>query len=140
MTEGLPSLRSRLLAATEQRCGYCRAHQQHIYEPLHIEHIFPRARGGINDEGNLWLACSLWNRYKSDQTHGRDPLTGRRVRLFHPRHQRWQRHVSWSADGTEILGRTVCGRATVEALQLNNDLAVLVRAHWCRVGWHPPQE
>jgi hypothetical protein len=99
-----------------------------------------RACGGSNDEANLWLACALCNRGKRDQTHGQDPVTGRRVRLFNPRRQQWKRHVQWSADGTEIIGRTVCGRATVAALHLNSDLAVLVRTNWIKAGWHPPMD
>ena len=112
----------------------------YVYDTLHIEHITPRVRGGSNEEANLWLACGLCNRAKREQTHGRDPVTGRRVRLFHPRRQQWQRHFQWSADGTEIIGRTVCGRATVAALHVNSDLAVLVRLHWIKVGWHPPTD
>jgi len=42
--------------------------------------------------------------------------------------------------GTEITGRTVCGRATVAALHLNSDLAVLVRMNWIKAGWHPPTD
>lgn len=138
MTERVATLRSRLVAETGNRCGYCRAQQQYLYEPLHIEHILPRARGGRSDQTNLWLACSLCNRYKSDHTHGQDPVTGRRVRLFNPRRQQWKRHFRWSTHGTELLGRTVCGRATVAVLQCNNDLAILVRRNWLQAGWHPP--
>jgi hypothetical protein len=78
--------------------------------------------------------------YKSDKTHGRDPQTNQRVRLFNPRTQSWSQHFRWSEDGTEIIGRTVCGRATVEALNLNNPLAVNVRHNWVSVGWFPPQQ
>ena len=140
MTDKDTTLRKRLVDQAGNRCGYCRAHQQYIYETLHIEHIEPRARGGSNAEENLWLACSLCNRAKSDQTHARDSVTGRRVRLFNPRRQQWKRHFQWSEDGTEIMGRTVCGRATVEALQMNCDLAVLVRMNWVKVGWYPPTD
>jgi hypothetical protein len=140
VTDASAALRARLVAQAGNRCGYCRAHQYYIYEPLHLEHIVPRARGGRTEETNLWLACSLCNRYKSDQTHGWDPVTGRRVRLFNPRRQQWSRHFRWSAEGTEAIGQTVCGRATVAALQINNDLAVLVRLQWITVGWHPPRD
>jgi hypothetical protein len=34
----------------------------------------------------------------------------------------------------------MCGRATVEALQMNSDLATLVRMNWIKVGWHPPTD
>jgi geranylgeranyl pyrophosphate synthase len=58
--------------------------------------------------------------------------------LFNPRRQKWSRHFVWSEDGTLIIGKTACGRATVVALQLNNPIAVLVRQQWVAVGWHPP--
>jgi 5-methylcytosine-specific restriction endonuclease McrA len=35
---------------------------------------------------------------------------------------------------------TRCGRATVEALRLNRELAVLTRRRWVSVGWHSPSE
>jgi hypothetical protein len=74
------------------------------------------------------------------QTHARDPMTGRRVRIFDPRRQRWSRHFLWSDDGTRVLGRTATGRATVVALQLNNVIAVTVRHEWVAIGWHPPDD
>ncbi|WP_260441293.1 HNH endonuclease [Microcystis sp. M31BS1] len=35
---------------------------------LEIEHIIPKAKGGSDDEYNLWLACRLCNGYKGRQT------------------------------------------------------------------------
>jgi hypothetical protein len=100
----------------------------------------PQARGGTSEEENLWLSCRLCNSYKGTQTHGRDPLTGRRIRLFNPRRQNWNRHFVWSKNGTRVIGRTACGRATVNALQLNNIFAVMVRRQWVAAGWHPPEK
>lgn len=105
---------------------------------LQIDHIQPVAKGGADSEDNLCLACELCNQYKWTQTKGRDPKTGKMLPLFNPHQQRWAEHFSWSADGTEIVGQTACGRATVEALRLNSTLAVLVRHNWVRAGWHPP--
>jgi hypothetical protein len=105
---------------------------------LEIDHIIPKVHGGGDEEANLWLACRLCNSFKGTQMEARDPLHGRRVRLFNPRRQRWSRHFQWSEDGTRIIGRTACGRATVLALQLNHVIAVLVRREWVSAGWHPP--
>lgn len=132
------TLRDRIREQAENRCGYCRSHQDYLPWTLEIEHIVPVSRGGSDDEANLWLACHSCNLYKGAKTHGFDPLTGRRVRLFNPRAQRWSRHFRWSDDGTQILGRTACGRVTVIALNLNNLIAVTVRRHWVAAGWHPP--
>ncbi len=71
--------------------------------------------------------------------HAVEPKTGQRVQLFNPRQQRWSEHFQWSDDGTQIIGRTACGRATVIALQLNNLIAVTVRQQWVMAGWHPPE-
>lgn len=126
--------------AAGNRCGYCLAHQDYVLGRLEIEHIIPVAAGGSDDESNLWLACRLCNLHKGVQTHALDPQTGHLVKLFNPRTQVWSRHFAWSTDGTWIIGLTPCGRATAEALQLNDRLAVRVRSHWVRAGWHPPTD
>jgi hypothetical protein len=82
----------------------------------------------------------MCNNAKRAQTHAVDPSTGRRVRLFNPRLQRWSRHFAWSDDGTQVIGRTPTGRASVVAIQLNNLIAVLVRRSWVSAGWHPPHD
>lgn len=133
-------VRERIRTEAQDRCGYCQSHQKYVLGPLEIDHIHPQARGGTDDEENLWLACRMCNAYKGTQTHARDPVTGRRVKLFNPRRQRWSTHFMWSEDRTKVLGRTVCGRATVVALQLNNVLAVMVRREWVAAGWHPPDD
>lgn len=107
--------------------------------PMHVEHIIPKAAGGPSTEENLWLACPLCNGYKGTQTHGTDPESGEQVSLFNPRRQTWREHFRWSEDGTLITGQTACGRATVVALQLNNEHLVRARRRWVMAGWHPPE-
>jgi hypothetical protein len=116
------------------------ARQEYVPWTLEIEHIVPKSKGGTDDEENLCLACRSCNLFKGNQTHGRDPLTGRLVRLFNPRRQRWQRHFRWSEDGVFVIGRTACGRATVVVLNLNNLVAITVRRNWIAAGWHPPAD
>ncbi len=124
----------------QNRCGYCRSLQKYVLGMLEIDHIIPKAKGGTDDESNLWLACRLCNNFKATQTHRQDPETNRQVKLFNPRTQQWNKHFTWSEDGTHIIGLTACGRATVLALQLNNTCALMVRQQWISAGWHPPQE
>ncbi len=134
------SLRQRLRNAARDRCGYCLSAQRYMMSRLEIEHLIPRALGGNDGESNLWLSCGLCNRYKGPQTAGYDPIGNLRVPLFNPRTQVWSEHFRWSPDGTLIMGVSPTGRATVEALRLNNELAVEVRRNWVLAGWHPPQE
>src|SRR5262245_14856831 len=139
-----PQIAERVLArvrkAAGNRCGYCLAPQHYVLQVLEIEHIVPTAKGGANHEANLWLACRLCNNAKGTKTHGVDHETNRRVRLFNPRKQRWQRHFYWSQDFVRVIGRTACGRAAVAALNLNNEIALAVRQNWVRAGWHPPKD
>jgi hypothetical protein len=108
---------------------------------LEIEHILPLAKGGSNDESNLWLACPICNGYKSDKITGIDPESGEVVPLFNPRLQTWSEHFRWSEDGLCIIGLTPVGRATVAALHLSDDPDALeVRSHWISAGWHPPED
>ncbi len=133
-------VRARVRIQAKNQCGYCRSLQKYVLGVLEIEHIIPKALGGTDDEENLWLSCRLCNSFKGVQTHGRDPVTNRKVKLFNPRQQKWSRHFAWTNNGTHIMGLTACGRATVLALQLNNTYAVTVRQAWVSVGWHPPTE
>ena len=107
-----------------ERCGYCLSPQQLVMGQLEIEHLIPRARGGRDEASNLWLSCSLCNRYKGAQVEAADPLTGDIVPLYNPRTNNWHEHVNWSADGAKVIGLTSIGRATVVALKLNNEVAV----------------
>jgi hypothetical protein len=110
-----------------------------VLGPLEIEHIVPRAKRGSDAISNLWLSCRLCNNYKGTRIDGLDPRSGRRDRLYNPRRQRWSDHFKWSDDGLKIVGLTPRGRATAIAFQLNNVIAVLVRAEWIAAGWHPPR-
>jgi len=88
---------------------------------------------------NLRLACAWCNSFKGAKTHAPDPETGQEAPLFNPRTQRWSEHFRWSDDGAEIIGLTPTGRATVQALQLNNAFIVPARRRWVLAGWHPPE-
>jgi len=132
-------VRERVYQQAGGRCGYCRSRQEYVWGKLEIEHIIPVALGGTDDEENLWLACRPCNLHKSDQTKAQDPLTGQIVSLINPRAQSWGDHFSWSHDGTQVIGLTSIGRATVVALQLNDSLFVAIRRRWIEVGWHPPK-
>ena len=140
MSQISETIRSNVRAAAQNQCGYCRSLQKYVLGVLEIDHIIPKAAGGSDEEDNLWLACRLCNSYKGTQTQGQDPITQKKVGLYHPRRQKWSSHFTWSEDGTRILGLTACGRATAIALKLNNPYAVAVRQAWVSAGWHPPEE
>jgi len=67
-----------------------------------------------------------------------DPDSGAEVPLFNPRQDDWCEHFVWSVDGLLIIGLTPMGRATVEALALNRERVINIRAADQIVGRHPP--
>lgn len=105
---------------------------------MELEHLIALAAGGTDDEENLWLACRRCNGFKGLLTQAIDPLSRQPTKLFNPRIQRWQEHFRWSEEGTQIIGLTACGRATVDALKLNNPEITITRRLWVSVGWWPP--
>jgi 5-methylcytosine-specific restriction endonuclease McrA len=107
---------------------------------MEIDHIIPESLGGLTEESNLWLACSLCNDHKGDRIAALDPETGELVQLFNPRYQLWNEHFIWTQRGELIIGVTPTGRATVAALNINRPTLVRSRRLWVSVGWHPPKE
>jgi hypothetical protein len=95
---------------------------------------------GATVRSNLWLSCATCNRFKRDLISASDPETGRIVRLFNPRNDRWSTHFVWSRDGLQIVGRTAIGRATVATLRLNDELWLLCRRLWVLRGIWPPKQ
>lgn len=134
------SLRRQISQQASFRCGYCLTPERISGARLEIDHIQPESLGGPTTEQNLWLACHSCNLFKGAQSHGSDPQTGKRVRLFNPRMQSWRHHFSWTENGVLINGLTSCGRATVHALQMNHKEIVSARRRWVSVGWWPPEE
>lgn len=121
------------------RCGYCLTPQELVSQKLDIEHIFSKEKGGTDDEENLWLACRECNSHKFTKTHGFDSLTFAKVELFNPRKQIWSEHFEWDKSETKIIGKTPCGRATVDALQMNSEWQMTARSWWKTTGMFPPE-
>ncbi len=109
------------------RCGYCLTSEALIGMPMEFEHLFPKVAGGKTVETNLWLSCRRCNGFKGMLIEANDPQTGEQIPLFNPREQSWIEHFAWSEDGTEIIGQTTYGRATLAALKMNNPEIVAAR-------------
>jgi hypothetical protein len=134
------ALRRRVAEAARFRCGYCLTTQRVVGPLLEIEHVIPQARGGTDDEGNLFLACPMCNSHKADRVEAIDPESGETVPLFNPRTDRWDEHFEWIEGGTVIWGKTPKGRATIATLNMNHPDIVSARRLWVIAGWHPPAD
>ncbi|MDM8524197.1 HNH endonuclease signature motif containing protein [Desulfococcaceae bacterium HSG8] len=137
------SVSSGLRAQLEKRdgncCCYCLSSEENCGLRMHVDHIIPESAGGGSSPDNLCLACFSCNVYKGAKQTWNDPLTQKTVSLFHPLYQNWNEHFIWDESKTKIIGLTSCGRATVEALKMNNPTVVNARRRWASAGWHPPE-
>ena len=139
-SERVPTAIRRLVAARAQGyCEYCYSPEAFATEGFAVEHIKPRQAGGETIFENLAWSCLGCNSYKQAKTQAIDPETQQSELLFNPRCAAWSQHFCWSDDFTIIIGKTACGRATIEALRLNRSGIVNLRQLLSMAGLHPPQ-
>ena len=134
------AVRERVAVRANQRCEYCQMPAVYVYAPMEIDHIRPLFLNGTDDEDNLCFACPRCNGFKGAQIVGIDPVTQQEVNLFNPRIHTWSEHFAWADDQAHIIGQSVCGRATVAALQLNTEEAVSFRRIMVSIGGYPPDD
>lgn len=102
-----------------------------------VDHIIPRSAGGATTLENLCLCCPTCNRHKAARTQAPDPITEEMTPLFHPARDAWDDHFEWHDQGSVLVGRTIVGRATVDALRMNRPQIVELRRYWAATGHHP---
>jgi hypothetical protein len=118
------------------RCEYCGLPEANSpVLPLHIEHIIARKHGGPTRSSNLALGCFHCNFHKQTDLVGFDPITRRRVSLYHPRRHKWRRHFRWQ--GVILVGKTAIGRATVNVLAMNDPDMIELRTTLQEEGAFP---
>jgi hypothetical protein len=127
------------------QCEYCHYPELLSSAPLSIDHIQPQSLGGSDELDNLALACRRCNERRYNFTTGIDPETEAEVPLFNPRQQTWSEHFMWSADALRIIGKTLCGRATCNRLDLNDERRAEpfiqnARYQWVAGQLHPPKD
>jgi hypothetical protein len=126
-------LREIILARDGGQCRYCRMQQFGQGSPFHIDHVWPRSRGGSTQEDNLALQCPHCSVHKAAKVSGTDSVTGQSVSLFHPLRQQWSDHFELRPDG-RCIGRDPIGRATVESLAMNRPFPLDARATQIALG------
>jgi HNH endonuclease len=117
-------------------CEYCQLPQSFSSIPFEVDHIIARKHGGPSEAANLALSCFYCNSYKGPNIAGFHPGSGRVLRLYHPRKDRWERHFRWT--GPVLAPRTTIGQVTLAVLSINHPDAVVVRQALLEEGVFPP--
>lgn len=131
------TIRQQVALRAHYCCEYCKTQECLIGMPLVIDHVIPTVIGGTNELHNLAAACYRCNQFKGARTVSVDPASAKECSLFNPRSQPWLNHFCWLEEGLYISGITATGRATVQALKLNNAYVTASRKIWIAEDWHP---
>ncbi len=135
-----PKIKQFVFERAGHLCEYCLSPMAFSLQPYVGEHIIPTVKDGTDDVDNLASACGGCNGHKYIKTEALDPITRKKVPLYHPRAMIWREHFMWSDDFLHILGITDIGRATEQALYLNRSGVVNIRRILLLDGKHPAQK
>ena len=103
---------------------------------FHIEHVVPRAMGGLSDSSNLALACPSCNLHKGDRISVKSSVNGDVIQLFNPRLDDWNNHFEW--DDYTLVSKSEIGRVTIQAFDLNHERRIRIRRAEQLFGLFPP--
>jgi hypothetical protein len=129
------SLRALVQERAHGRCEYCLLHKEDAILSHEPDHIVASKHRGKTHEDNLAWTCFACNRHKGSDLASINYETGRVVRLFNPRTDKWARH--FRLEGALIVPMTPKGRVTEYLLQLNNAERVERRNQLIAVGRYP---
>lgn len=130
------SLERRVRLRAGHRCEYCRLSQARQEATFHVDHVIPLRQGGTTTLDNLSLACVSCSLRKGARVTARDPASGKEVRIFNPRAQAFRDHFAVLENG-KLMGKTPAGRATIDLLRMNRDLAIELRLEEKARGRYP---
>jgi hypothetical protein len=132
-----PALRAFVRERAGFRCEYCQLREVDAGRlAFQIEHIVARQHGGTDDPDLLCYACAPCNWAKGPNLAGM--VGGKLYPLFNPRKQNWRRHFRW--EHTVLVGKTKIGIVTVQVLNINDPVRVMLRDNLLFEGRFPPEE
>ncbi len=130
------ALRELVQQRAARRCEYCLLHEEDAAIFSHeVDHVVARKHRGELTAGNLAFSCFACNSFKGSDIASIDIETGRVVRLFNPRRDKWSKHFRFE-DG-RIIPLTAKGRVTEYLLQFNLTKSVQARQNLAAAGRYP---
>ena len=119
------TLRQLVRERASGRCEYCHVHESDCHLSHEPDHIIAGKHEGPTTLEILAWSCWECNRRKGSDLSSVDLETGRVVRLFHPRRDRWTSH--FRMENGRVIPLTPIGRVTEHFLQMNRRHAVWSR-------------
>lgn len=129
------ALRAFVRERAGRRCEYCQLPEVNAGRlAFQVEHIIAKQHGGTDDPEGLCYACAQCNWAKGPNLAGL--LDGKLYPLFNPRKQSWSRHFRW--DHTTLVGKTKTGIVTVQVLDINDSVRIMLRENLLFEGRFSP--
>jgi hypothetical protein len=116
-------------------CEYCLVHEDDTVFGCEVDHIISEKHGGATDAENLAYACAFCNRAKGSDIGSIVLGTGRFVRFFNPRTDRWAEHFALA--GVTIVPLSDIGEVTSRILAFNDSDRLFERQTLQTVGRYP---
>lgn len=130
------ALRTFVRQRAGHRCEYCHLPEANAGRLLfQIEHIIAKQHGGTDDPDILCYSCAQCNWAKGPNLAGLHG--GKLYPLFNPRKQIWSRHFHW--EHTLLVGKTKTGIVTVQVLNINDPVRVMLRENLLFEGRFAPE-
>ena len=127
MSSHIPApMARRVRDRAKDRCEYCHLSQEWQEATFHIDHVKPKTAGGKTALNNLALACVTCSLRKGARVAARDFRTGKLVKLFNPRLDKWDTHFQFTSS-FRLQGLSARGRVTIQALGMNRAAVVTIR-------------
>ena len=131
-------LRHLVATRADYLCEYCLIAEADTFFGCQVDHIISLKHGGGTEPENLAYACAFCNRHKGSDIASIAPETGRLVRFYNPRADRWADHFRLKGDVIEPL--TEIGEATARILGFNSPDRTLEREALVKAGSYPTAE
>lgn len=118
-------------------CEYCLIHEADTWLGCQVDHVISEKHGGQTAADNLAYACVLCNQRKGTDL-GSISASGKYVRFFNPRLDRWEEHFRLA--GAVIVPLREIGEVTERIFQLNVAERLVEREALQAIGRYPPKE
>jgi len=115
------------------QCVYCTISEGEYggIDNFHVEHFRPKSRFKKleNDIDNLFVACAICNRFKSDEWPGNPRKRGNAATFLDPGMADYHQHMRLVGPSVFLEGKTVAGAFMVERLFLNREQLLISRRY-----------
>lgn len=127
------SWKPRIAKNCRGQCVYCTISEGEYggLDNFHVEHFRPKVRFKKlkNDIDNLYVACAICNRFKSDDWPGEPDSKGKKATFLDPGVADYNHHIQLQGGTMLLRGSTIAGSFIVERLFLNRQQLLLSRRY-----------